>query len=130
MRRKSNEKRQRELCRQSLFKAAREDYSRHDGLENATEIVTDISADHLYALMREYYLANVTVGEAACEELKLRTTDQGKCDNSLQMWLAEKRKHLTASNVGSIAKTRASTKVSSTVKKLLYSKFEGNAATQ
>ena len=108
----------------------REDYSRHDGGKNATEIVTDISADHLYVLMREYYFANVKVSEAACEELKLRTADQGKCDNSLQVWLAERRKRITASNIGSIAKRRASTKVNSTVKKLLYSKFEGNTATK
>ena len=97
--------------------------------KNATEIVTNISAVHLYALMREYYFANVKVSEAACEEPKLRTADQGKCDNSLQVWLAERRNRISASNVGSIAKRRASANVNSTVK-LLYSKFEGNTATK
>jgi len=111
-------------------KQGRDDYSRHDGGKNATEIVTDISPDQLHDLMREYYLANVKVSEVKCEELQLKTVDQGKCDNSLQVWLAERRKQMTASNVGSIAKRRATTKVNSIVKKLLYFKFEGNTATK
>jgi len=80
--------------------------------------------------MREYYLANVKVSEVKCEELQLKTVGQGKCDNSLQVWLVERRKQIIASNVGSIAKRRATTKVNSVVKKLLYSKFEGNTATK
>ena len=76
--------------------------------------------------MKEYYLANVKVSEVICEELKLKTAGQGKCDNSLQVWLAERRKRITSSNVGSIAKMRTTTKV----KKLLYSKFEGNTVTK
>ena len=117
-------------ARQVESKQGRDDYSRHDGGKNATDIVTDISPDQLHALMREYYLANVKVSEAKCEELKLKTAGQGKCDNSLQVWLAERRKRITASNVGCIAKRRATTKVNSTVKKLLYTKFEGNTATK
>ena len=52
-------------------KQGRDDYSRHDGGKNATEIVTDISPDQLHDLMREYYLANVKVSEVKCEELQL-----------------------------------------------------------
>ena len=72
-------------------KRGRQDYSRYDG---GTEVndVTDIAPDQLYALMNEYYLANVKVSVEKCEELKLRTTGQGKCDNSLQVWSAERRK--------------------------------------
>ena len=94
----------------------RDDYSRHDGGKNAAEIITDLSPDQLYALMREYYLVNVKVSEAVCEDLKIRTAEQGKNDNSLQVWLAERRKRITASNVGSIAKRRPTTKVNSMVK--------------
>ena len=108
----------------------RDDYSRDDGGKNATEIITDLSPDQLYALMREYCLVNVKVSEAVCEDLKIRTAEQGKNDNSLQVWLAERRKRITASNVGSIAKRRPTTKVNSMVKKLLYTNFEGNTATK
>ena len=43
--------------------------------------------------------------------------------------MVEKRKRLTASNVGSIAKMRKPTKQSNKVKGLLYSSFRGNVAT-
>ena len=56
----------------------RDDYSRHDGRKNATEIITDRSPDQLYALMSGYYLVNVKVSEAVFEELKIRTAEQGK----------------------------------------------------
>ena len=108
----------------------RDDYFRHDGGKNATEIITYLSPDQLYALMREYYLVNVKVSEAVCEDLKIRTAEQGKNDNSLQVWLTERWKRITASNVGSIAKRRPTTKVNSMVKKLLYTNFEGNTATK
>ncbi len=44
--------------------------------------------------------------------------------------MAERRKRLTASNVGSIAKMRKTTKRSSKVQSLLYSSFRGNQATR
>ena len=56
--------------------------------------------------MKEYYLTNVKVSVEKCEELEVKTTGQGKCDNSLQVWSAEQRKQITASNVGKIAKKK------------------------
>ena len=43
--------------------------------------------------------------------------------------MVERRKRLTASNVGSIAKMRKPTKRSNKVKGLLYSSFGGNVTT-
>ena len=80
--------------------------------------------------MKEYYLTNVKVSVEKCEELQVKTTGQGKCDNSLQVWSVEQRKRITASNVGKIAKRKPTTKVSSAVRQLLYTKFEGNTATR
>ena len=40
--------------------------------------------------MTEYYHANVKVSEAKREELQLKTAGQGNCNNSLQIWLAER----------------------------------------
>jgi len=45
------------------------------------------------------------------------------------LWYEERSKRLTASNVGKIAKRRATTKVSPTVQQLLHTKFHGNVAT-
>ena len=46
-----------------------------------------------------------------------------------EQWMVERRKQLTASNAGSIAKMRKTTKRSNQVKGLLYSHFRGNVAT-
>ncbi len=47
-----------------------------------------------------------------------------------EQWFVERRKRLTASHVGSIAKMRKNTQRSNKVQNLLYSKFRGNEATQ
>jgi len=71
----------------------------------------------------------VKITEAAGEETKLKTISQGT-GNHFQVWLAERKKRLAASNVGSIAKRKAKTKVAVTVKHLLYTSFNGNMATK
>ena len=47
-----------------------------------------------------------------------------------QKWLEERRKRITASGVGPIAKRKLTTKVANKVKQLLCSKFHGNRATE
>ena len=107
---------------------ARLDYSRYDGGENATEIPTDLSPQQLHHLMSEFYAAKVKVTESQGNAITLDTIGQGSNDDSLYKWLAERRYRITASNAGSIAKRRSTTKVASTVKQLLYTKFTGNTA--
>ena len=108
----------------------RSDYSRYDGGQNATEIPTDVSPQQLHNLMKEFYKAKVKVTESQAEVIRLETTGQGSNDDSLYKWLAERRCRITASNTGSIAKRRTTTKVASAVKQLLYTKFTGNNATR
>ena len=78
----------------------------------------------------EFYAAKVKVTEAQGNAITQETIGQGSNDDSLYKWLAERRCRITSSNARSIAKMRSTTKVSSTVKQLLYTKFTGNTATR
>ena len=78
--------------------------------------------------MIKYYEANIKVTEASAEQITISTMGQstGKFE---QKWHEERRKRITASSVGQIAKHKPTTKVATKVKQLLYSKFHGNRAT-
>ena len=127
---KAQRKQAKRLKQDENSQQARLDYSRYDGGENATEITTDLSPQQLYSLMSEFYAAKVKVTESQGNAITLNTIGQGSSDDSLCKWLAERRCRITASNAGSIAKRRPTTKVASTVKQLLYTKFTGNTATR
>ena len=58
------------------------------------------------------------------------TRNQGNDENSVHIWLAERRKRITGSTVGRLAKRRPSTKVANAVKQHLYTAFRGCAATR
>jgi len=72
--------------------------------------------------------AHVQVTEASAKQIYIKTMGQsnGECEVE---WLEERRKRITSSNVGQIAKRKSTTKVTPKVKQLLYSKFRGNRAT-
>ena len=109
---------------------SRLDYSRYDNKgPNATEVYSDVSASNLCELMVSYYNANVKIAESTTQKIAITTIDQGDGDFSSQVWHEERRKRITSSSVGEIAKRKKTTKVNSTVTKLLYSKFRGNRAT-
>ena len=78
--------------------------------------------------MIKYYDANIKVTEALAEKITINTMGQSTGEFE-QKWLEERRKRITASSVGPIAKRKPTTKVASKVKQLLYSKFHGNRAT-
>ena len=75
--------------------------------------------------MASYYLAHVKVAESAATKIMIDTTGQGD-DNSKVLWYEERRKRLTASNMGKIAKRRATTKVGPSVQQLLRLRSTGN----
>ena len=63
-------------------------------------------------------------------EVKLKASSgwlRGQVES--EQWMVERRKRLTASNIGSIAKIRKTTTQSNKVNGLLYSSFRGNVAT-
>ncbi len=105
---------------------ARLAYSRHDGGVIPHELVNDVPSDQLEELKSVFYNTKVVVSAEEVDNIKESTIEQAEN----QLWIIERRKRITASNVGSIAKMRATTKRSGKVKQLLYSSFRGNAATR
>ena len=80
---------------------------------------------HLEPLKKRFYEIQVVVTDEEAVFIAQQTKEQVDSE----VWFAERRKRLTASTVGSIAKMRATTKRAKRVESLLYSKFRGNAAT-
>ena len=109
---------------------SRRSYSRYDGGQNADDINTDLPTSFLQENMLQYYNANVKVSEQRAKDIEIMTRQQGTDETSANIWLAERRKRITASNVGAIVKRKKTTKVGNKVKQLLYSTFKGSAATR
>ena len=105
--------------------AARKAYSRYDGGVLPDEADDDLSHAHLEQMKAGYYETKVVVTPETVNFIERQMLDQA--DNNL--WIIERRKRITASNVGSISKMRHTTKKSKKVELLLYSNFRGNAAT-
>ena len=88
----------------------------------------DLSTDNLHDIMIKYYKANIMVTEVSAEQININTMGQSSSEFE-QRWHEKRRKRITASNVGQIAKCKPTTKVASKVKQLLYSKLHGYRAT-
>jgi len=105
--------------------AARKAYNRRDGVIEPDEVVDDISPECLQELMRTFYSTQVAVSTRDRTSIEHTTREQNRC----AVWVQERAKRLTASQVGGIAKMRSNTKRSNKVKELLYSTFKGSKAT-
>jgi len=80
--------------------------------------------------MMDYYKANVLVSPAEVLEVEAATRSQGTVDElASNLWMTERRKRVTSTVCGQIAKRRSTTKVAKLVKCLLYTSFKGNEAT-
>ncbi len=106
--------------------AAHSAYNRHDGGISPDQVDDDVPLDVLQSLKSSFYDTQVMVTEEQAKDIEKATRGQSACDE----WMAERRKRLTASNVGSIAKMRKTSKRSSKVQSLLYSYFRVNQATR
>ena len=102
--------------------AARSAYSRHDNGITPEEVIDDVPPEHLEQLKTSFYSTKVVVTKDEAMEIEKQARDQA---DSMQ-WLVERRKRLTASKVGGIAKMKNSTKNSKKVQNLLYSTFRDN----
>ncbi len=104
---------------------ARRAYSRHDDGILPEEVLDDISPEELEVLKSTFFETKVVLTCEAARELEQTTRNQSDSDQ----WRSERRKRITASNTGVIAKMRSTTKRSKKVQELLYTGFKGNKAT-
>ena len=79
---------------------ARQAYSRHDGGISPNEVNKDISPEHLDELKQGFYQTKVVVTPREVTQIEDDTCQQAGCPE----WLIERRKRITASMVGGIAK--------------------------
>ena len=86
----------------------------------------DVSPEFLYEMNTNYYQTKVVVTKEEVEKIERCTQKQA----GSEQWICERRKRLTASRVGGVAKMRKTTKRSKKVQELLYSTFRGNEATR
>ena len=106
--------------------SARKAYSRHDDGIIPDEVSEDVPPDYLEDMKITYYNTHVSVTIAESKEIERSTRTQSESEQ----WKMERRKRITASRVGGIAKMRSTTKRSKRVQEMLYSTFRGNMATQ
>ena len=76
------------------------------------------------------YNAEVVVDSDKANLIELTTRNHSHDDDEAVVWLTERRRRITSSNVRTIIKRRSTTPVARTVNQLLYSTFHGNTATR
>lgn len=105
---------------------ARRAYNWRDGGVEPMDVVDDISKEYLGQLKETYYATNVVVSKEKAGKIEEETRMQSESVT----WKEERKKRITASKVGGIAKMRKTTKRAGKVEDILYSKFRGNTATR
>ncbi len=71
-----------------------------------------------------FYTTRVNVTKEQADDTERDTQEQSGRD----LWMRERTKRITASQVGGIVKTKKTTKRSRKVEEIMYSKFRGNQA--
>ena len=90
---------------------ARRDYARNDGGPGVQEVDSNVPQAYLQGLMLDYFRGNVSVTEAKIIDIEMVTRGQSTFnDVTTNLWLTERRKRITSSVTGTIAKRRTTTK--------------------
>ena len=105
--------------------AAKRAYSQHDS-EIQPDDITDVSPECLNSLKESFYTTHVKVTQEEANSIEHNTQQQSDSND----WMKERKKRITASQVGKLAKMKKTTKRSKKVEELLYSTFRGNKATR
>ena len=111
-------KRKYERCEDTI--QARKSYSRHDGAIEPDDICEDISPDHMQELGQKFYHTNVVVTQDQASQIEGSTKSQ----SDSVLWMEERRKRITASKVGGIAKMKPATKRAKKVEDMLHTSFQ------
>ena len=85
--------------------SARKAYSRHEGIQ-PDEASEDISREHLEVLKDSFYKTKVALTTEEARDLEIQTQNQADSE----LWIQERKKRITASNVGEICKMMKKTK--------------------
>ena len=108
---------------------AKADYTHHNG-PTVIDTSTDVPQSYLQDQMIQYYNTKVMVSDSRREEIERATRHQGIGDDmSTNLWLGERKKRITSTVVGTVARRRPATKIANLTKSLQYRQFRGNAAT-
>ena len=105
-------------------------FCRHDGGPVAADIPTHIPPDQLKQLMVTTYKTEVVVDEMKANWIQLLTMNEHDDEDASTVWRCERRRQITSSLAGSIAKRRPTTPVVRMVHQKLYKTFRGSAATR
>ena len=74
-------------------------------MQGAKDIVKDVPQEYLEQMMLDYYITSVKISEQKRLDIERVTKGQGTPENiTSNIWLAERRKRITSSNTGAIAK--------------------------
>ena len=123
---KYKESRRRKYERSEDTAQARRSYSRHDGGIEPEDVCEDLSLNNLKELVQRFYQTNVVLDNDKACLIEQKT----KTQSDSAMWMEERKKRVTASKVGGIAKMRPGTKRAKKVEDMLYTRFSGSAATR
>ena len=80
--------------------AARKAYTRHDDGIAPDNVSDDITPDYLEYMKMSFYNTKVVVTNEECKDIEKTTRQQSENEK----WMIERRKRITASRVGGIAK--------------------------
>lgn len=103
---------------------------RYDGGPDAEDVPSNLPPSQLQDLIVNFFKSNIMITSDKMKEIQSLTCEQGDNEAASVIWKSERRLRITSSNVKMIAQRRPTTAVAPAVKQMLYSKFQGNAATR
>lgn len=106
--------------------AACKAYRHNDNDVEPDDVTSDVSPEYLEELKDGFYQTKVRVTQEQADEIERNTREQ----SGSELWKDERRKRVTASNIGVLSKMLKSTKRSKKVHELLYTRFKGSKATR